>query len=41
MITALSLENFAAFKKLDLEFSSGINIIIGENSVRRISEGTE
>lgn len=32
MITALSLENFAAFKKLELEFSSGINIIIGENS---------
>lgn len=32
MITAISLENFAAFKKLDLEFSSGINIIIGENS---------
>ncbi|QIG07333.1 AAA family ATPase [Proteus sp. ZN5] len=32
MITAISLENFAAFKKLDLKFSSGINIIIGENS---------
>ena len=32
MITKLSLKNFAAFKKLDLDFSSGINIIIGENS---------
>ncbi len=32
MITAISLENFAAFKKLDLEFSPGINLIIGENS---------
>ncbi|EOX4262667.1 AAA family ATPase [Vibrio cholerae] len=32
MITTISLENFAAFKKLDLEFSPGINIIIGENS---------
>lgn len=32
MITAISLENFAAFKKLDLDFFPGINIIIGENS---------
>ena len=32
MIKQISLENFAAFKSLDLEFSSGINIIIGENS---------
>ena len=32
MIKGISLENFAAFKKLELEFTSGINIIIGENS---------
>jgi energy-coupling factor transporter ATP-binding protein EcfA2 len=32
MITSISLKNFAAFKKLELEFTSGINIIIGENS---------
>ncbi|EAR55882.1 hypothetical protein SKA34_16975 [Photobacterium sp. SKA34] len=32
MISELSLENFAAFKKLDLKFTPGINIIIGENS---------
>jgi AAA15 family ATPase/GTPase len=32
MITEISLENFAAFKKLELQFTPGINIIIGENS---------
>ncbi|WP_024611452.1 AAA family ATPase [Pseudoalteromonas sp. TB64] len=32
MITDISLENFAAFKKLELQFTPGINIIIGENS---------
>jgi len=32
MIKGIALENFAAFKKLELEFTSGINIIIGENS---------
>ena len=32
MIKGITLENFAAFKKLELEFTSGINIIIGENS---------
>jgi ABC-type lipoprotein export system ATPase subunit len=32
MITRISLENFAAFKNLELKFTSGINIIIGENS---------
>jgi energy-coupling factor transporter ATP-binding protein EcfA2 len=32
MIKGLSLQNFAAFKSLELEFTSGINIIIGENS---------
>jgi AAA15 family ATPase/GTPase len=32
MIKGISLENFAAFKKLELEFTPGINIIIGENS---------
>lgn len=32
MIKGIILENFAAFKKLELEFTSGINIIIGENS---------
>ncbi|GAB56447.1 hypothetical protein GPUN_2332 [Glaciecola punicea ACAM 611] len=32
MIKGISLENFAAFKHIELEFTSGINIIIGENS---------
>jgi len=32
MIKGIALENFAAFKKLELKFTSGINIIIGENS---------
>jgi ABC-type lipoprotein export system ATPase subunit len=32
MIKGISLKNFAAFKQLELEFTSGINIIIGENS---------
>lgn len=32
MIKGISLENFAAFKHLELEFTLGINIIIGENS---------
>ncbi len=32
MIKGIAFENFAAFKKLELEFTSGINIIIGENS---------
>lgn len=32
MIKGISLENFAAFKSIELEFTSGINIIIGENS---------
>ncbi|WP_413699284.1 AAA family ATPase [Psychromonas sp. KJ10-10] len=32
MITDISLENFVAFKKLELQFTPGINIIIGENS---------
>jgi AAA15 family ATPase/GTPase len=32
MITGISLKNFAAFKDLELKFTSGINIIIGENS---------
>lgn len=32
MIRKLELENFAAFKRLELEFSPKINVIIGENS---------
>jgi len=31
MIERLELENFTAFDKLDMKFSPGINIIIGEN----------
>lgn len=31
MISTLQLKNFAAFTELNMEFSSGINIIIGEN----------
>lgn len=31
MITHLHLKNFAAFTELDIDFSPGINIIIGEN----------
>lgn len=31
MITRLELKNFCAFKELDIEFSSRINIIIGDN----------
>lgn len=30
-ITRLVLENFTAFKKLDMELSPGVNILIGEN----------
>ncbi|KEI04170.1 AAA family ATPase [Clostridium botulinum] len=30
-ITRVSLENFTVFNKLDLDFSDGINIFIGEN----------
>ena len=32
MIARLELENFTAFSKLDIDFSPGINVIIGENS---------
>ena len=31
MITQLKLKSFAAFTALDIDFSPGINIIIGEN----------
>ena len=31
MITQLKLKSFAAFTELDIDFSPGINIIIGEN----------
>lgn len=31
MITKLELENFTVFEKLDIKFSAGINVIIGEN----------
>lgn len=31
MITQLRLKSFAAFTALDIDFSPGINIIIGEN----------
>ncbi len=31
MIKRLQLKNFTAFKELDIKFSSGINVIIGEN----------
>ena len=30
-IKKLTLENFTVFEKADIEFSSGINILIGEN----------
>ena len=30
-IKSVSLENFTVFEKIDIEFSSGINVIIGEN----------
>lgn len=30
MITQLRLKSFAAFTKLDIDFSPGINIVIGE-----------
>ncbi len=30
-ITRLELENFTCFAKLDLEFSSGVNVLIGVN----------
>lgn len=32
MITQLNIKNFCAFKKLDIDFSPKINVIIGENS---------
>ena len=32
MISRLEIENFAAFRKLELDFSPKINVIIGENS---------
>lgn len=31
MITLIKIENFTAFEKLEIKFSSGINIFIGEN----------
>lgn len=31
MITNLQLKNFTAFTELTIDFSSGINIVIGEN----------
>ena len=31
MITNLQLKNFTAFTELDIDFSPGINIVIGEN----------
>lgn len=31
MLTKIRFENFTAFKKLEIEFSKGINIFIGEN----------
>ena len=32
MITQLKMSNFCAFKKLDVDFSPRVNVIIGENS---------
>lgn len=32
MITHMQLKNFAAFTDLAIDFSPGVNIIIGENS---------
>ena len=32
MISSLRLKNFVAFTEMTIEFSPGINIIIGENS---------
>ena len=31
MLTKIHLENFTAFKNLDVEFSPGINVFIGAN----------
>ncbi|MCP4687569.1 MAG: AAA family ATPase, partial [Desulfobacterales bacterium] len=31
ILTGLSLENFTAFEKLEMSFSPGLNILIGEN----------
>ena len=31
MITKLRLKNFTAFKELEIDFSSKVNVIIGEN----------
>ena len=31
MLTKIHLENFTAFKSLDVDFSSGINVFIGAN----------
>lgn len=33
VINKISLENFTVFEKLDLEFSKGVNLFIGENGV--------
>ena len=35
MITQLQLKNFTAFSELTIDFSLGINIIIGENSTSK------
>ena len=35
MITNLQLKNFTAFTELAIDFSPGINIIIGENGTGR------
>lgn len=32
MISKLSLKNFTAFKEISIDFSSGINVLIGQNS---------
>lgn len=32
MLTRIGFENFTAFKKLDIKFSPGINVFIGENA---------
>lgn len=32
MLTRVSIRNLTAFKQADLEFSSGLNVIVGENS---------
>ena len=37
IIRQLSLTNFRAFKRLELEFSSNLNIIVGENAQGKTS----